>query len=79
MQLKRNIAISDSGFLFNPSTGDSYSINTIGNQILRLMKEDKDENQIIEYMLENYDIDIDAVKKDLYDFKKMLESYRLIQ
>jgi len=79
MQLKRNIAISDSGFLFNPSTGDSYSINTIGNQILRLMKEEKDENQIIEYILENYDVDIDAVKKDLYDFTKILESYRLIQ
>jgi hypothetical protein len=27
MNLKNNIAISDSGFIFNPSRGESYSTN----------------------------------------------------
>ena len=33
MKIKTNIALSDSGFLFNPSTGDSYSVNPIGQEI----------------------------------------------
>jgi hypothetical protein len=41
MKLKKDIAISDSGFLFNPSSGDSYSLNPIGVEILKLMQEKK--------------------------------------
>ena len=35
MKLKKNIATSESGFVFNPSTGDSFSLNTIGAEILK--------------------------------------------
>jgi len=79
MKVKKNIAISDSGFLFNPSTGDSYSVNPVGQDIINLMKEGKDDNQIITYMLKNYMTDKDALEKDLYDFKAMLENYKLTE
>ena len=35
MRLKKNIAVSDSGFVFNPTTGDSYSLNPVGKEILQ--------------------------------------------
>ena len=41
MQINKNIAISDSGFVFNPSTGDSFSTNQVGLEIIRLLKENK--------------------------------------
>ena len=48
MKLKKNIAISDSGFLFNPSTGDSYSVNPIGTEIIELLKEGKEDEATAE-------------------------------
>ena len=38
MKLKRNIAVSESGFLFDPTSGESYSLNEQGLEILNLMK-----------------------------------------
>jgi len=79
MKIKKNIAVSDSGFLFNPSTGDSYSVNPVGLEMLRLLKEGKKDSLIIDYIQNNYLIARDTIEKDLYDFKNMLESYKLIQ
>ncbi len=79
MKVKKNIAISESGFLFNPSTGDSYSVNPIGQDILKLLKDGKDDAQVIAHVLNNYMTDQNAVEKDLYDFKNMLETYKLIE
>jgi len=77
MNIKKNIAISDSGFLFNPSSGDSYSLNPVGQEILKLLKDDKSDEEVVEYILKNYMTDKDAVEKDLYDFKHMLENFKL--
>ncbi len=77
MKIKKNIAISDSGFLFNPSTGDSYSVNPIGLEIFRLAKEGKDKESIKQHILDGYMIDEDTVDKDLYDFQVMLQNYKL--
>jgi len=41
MNIKKNIALSDSGFIFNPSTGESFSMNPIGLEIITMLKEGK--------------------------------------
>jgi len=79
MNIKKNIAISDSGFLFNPSSGDSYSLNPVGQEILKLLKDGKDDEEVVEHILKNYMTDKDAVEKDLYDFKHMLENFKLTE
>ena len=79
MKVKKNIAISESGFLFNPSSGDSYSVNPIGQEILKLLKEGREDEQVIAHVLNNYMIDRIAVEKDLYDFVSMLRTYKLIE
>ena len=79
MKLKKNIAVSDSGFLFNPSTGDSYSVNPIGQQILKLLKEGKSVDEVKKIILHEYKVDDASVEKDIYDFKTMLSSYKLTE
>lgn len=79
MKLKKNIAISDSGFLFNPSTGDSYSVNPIGLAILNLLKEEIEEEGIINEITKKYMVDKSTVEKDLYDFRIMLGNYKLAE
>ncbi len=78
MRIKKNIAVSESGFLFNPSTGDSFSVNPVGQDVIKLMKEDKSDEEIINEILKTYMVDKNTVEKDLYDFKNVLESYKLI-
>ena len=53
MRLKKNIAISESGFVFDPDSGDSYSMNPIGLEILTMMKEGKEQGDIFNFVLKN--------------------------
>ena len=77
MQIRNNIAVSENGFIFNPSTGDSYSVNHIGREIIRLMREQQSENKIADYLLTHYQADKATIEKDLYDFQNMLKSYKI--
>lgn len=79
MKIKNNIALSDSGFLFNPSSGDSFSVNEIGKTIIKMFQEGKSDDEISKAILKEYLIDENAFEKDFYDFKKMLESHKLTE
>lgn len=79
MPIKKDIAISESGFLFNPETGDSYSLNPIAVELFKMLQEQQSDDAISEFVMENYLVDRDTLEKDLYDFKQMLGSYKLIR
>ncbi|HLP34259.1 MAG TPA: PqqD family protein [Bacteroidia bacterium] len=79
MKIKRNIALSDSGFVFNPTTGDSFSTNPIGLEIIRLLKEDKDAEQVKKHVIQHYMTDEVTFEKDYYDFVNMLTKLQLIE
>jgi len=79
MQIKENIAISDSGFVFDPSSGDSFSLNPIGLEIFGFLKEQKDLAEISKIMTTNYEIDADSFEKYFYDFIGMLKQFGLIK
>jgi hypothetical protein len=79
MRLKNNIATSDSGFVFNPYTGESYSMNPIASEILVLLKAGKSKDEIEEEILERYHVDAATFEKDYADFEGMLNHFRLIE
>ena len=33
MNIKKNVAVSDSGMIFNPDTGETFTVNPIGADI----------------------------------------------
>ncbi len=77
MKLLKNIALSDTGFVFNPGTGDSFSVNPIGLSILKDLQEGKSEEAIRNKVIEDYQTDNETIEKDLYDFLKMIEQFNL--
>ena len=79
MRLKRNIAISESGFLFDPTGGESYSLNEQGLEILNLLKEKKSNKEISKYMTDTYDIASDDFEKYYFDFLGTLKQYQLLE
>lgn len=76
-KIKKNIALSDTGFVFNPGNGDSFSVNPIGLEILKLLKENKTHDDIKVILLQQYNTEKDVIEKDLYDFIKMIENFNL--
>lgn len=77
MKIKQDIAVSDSGFVFNPATGESFSINPIGKEILNLTRENKSKEEIISILTAKYQTDADTAEKDMQDFFEMLKMYSL--
>lgn len=79
MRLRNNIAVSDTGFLFNPTTGESYNVNPLGTEIINLMKEGKSNADITKILADKYQIEEPTIEKDLMDFHNMLVQYNLIE
>jgi len=79
MKLKKNIAISESGFVFDPSSGESFSLNPTGLEIISFMNEGKGLKEISELMTNNYEIDAGSFEKYFYDFIGMLKQFNLIE
>jgi hypothetical protein len=79
MLIKGNIAISDNGFVFNPSTGDSFTMNNTGKEVMLLIKEGKDESQITDFIVTKYDVDKATIERYLADFMNELSANNLLE
>jgi len=77
MKIKDNIAISDSGFVFDPSTGESFTFNPTGLEIFRLLKDRKSYPEIVEIVTDKYDIEESDFERFYYDFVSTLKQYQL--
>jgi len=77
MKLQKNIAISDSGLLFNPATGESFSVNPIGLEIINLMRQGKNDDEIGKAIISGYSTELPVIERDLHDFIHMMKQYQL--
>jgi hypothetical protein len=78
MKIKSNLALSDSGFIFNPSNGDSFSTNAVGTDIIRLLKEGKSFDALKKDIVAKYDVDEILFEKDFHDFVSQLQDHYLL-
>jgi hypothetical protein len=79
MRLKKNIATSDTGFIFNPGTGDSFSANGIAADIITFLKEGQPISDIKKSILEKYDVTPNMLEKDWDDFTAQLKEANLLE
>lgn len=78
IKLKKNIALSESGFIFDPTTGDSFSVNITGSKIFEFLKEGLSKEQIIEKLSEIFNMDKEQIQRDLDDFLNHLQQLKMI-
>jgi PqqD family protein of HPr-rel-A system len=78
-EIPDNLAISDSGFLFSASTGESFTLNKIGNEIISLLHQGKSKEEILNSILDEYEIDKKTFEKDFEDFLSQLKNFSLIK
>jgi hypothetical protein len=77
MIITEEIKISDNGFVFNSRTGDSFNLNPIGLDMIKLIEANKDFEDIKDYILQKYDIDDLTFEKDFYEFCAMLKHHQI--
>ena len=79
MYLRKNIATSENGFIFNPSTGDSFSANPIAAEILELLKQGKTATEVKAALLDGYEVDPLRLERDWDDFINQLREANLLE
>jgi PqqD family protein of HPr-rel-A system len=79
MKIRQNIAVSENGFVFDPSSGDSYSLNSTGCEIVALIKEGFTFEEIREKMTQKYNVDNDPFERFFNEFVELLKHYQLIE
>jgi hypothetical protein len=73
-----NLAISDTGFIFDPVTGNSFNTNETGIFILNRLKRGDEVTAIAGALNAEYDTDIETAEQDVLQLIETLRSYYLI-
>jgi PqqD family protein of HPr-rel-A system len=53
----RDLALSDQGFVFDPLSGYTFTVNPTGLLVLRLLKEERSSAEIVHELQEAFDLD----------------------
>ncbi len=79
MKTGKNVAISESGFILNTASGESFSTNPIGVEILNFLREDIEFGEIAKIIMDKYEVDFNTFEKDFADFQNLLSFYHLTE
>jgi hypothetical protein len=78
VHLKSGLRISDQGVVFDPSTGESFTLNPTGLAIFRHLAEGADQNRIFEMISDVYQISRPEFDRYYLDFLSVLKSSQLL-
>ncbi len=76
-KISENLAVNENGFLFMPNTGESYTVNETGREIIKMLREEKSEEEIIEALVSIYEVERETAERDFDEFAAMLRSLNL--
>ncbi len=79
IKIKPDIAISETGLIFNPRTGESFTINPVGMDLIKLIRQGRSPEEIKKIMLDDYDTDAENFDKDYSEFLLLLRGYNLLE
>ncbi len=75
----KELAMSDNGFIFDPTTGYSYSTNELGFIIIKFLQQGLTKAEIIRKLFEEYDVKEDNLTHDYEHYLMQLEVLNLIE
>lgn len=71
----QRLAISESGFVFDPVSGHNFTVNETGLRILRLLQKNTDVEPILIQLSKDYDAPVRDIERDLLDFASILRDF----
>lgn len=73
-----DLALSDSGFVFDPATGNTFTTNLLGMEIIKLLKSGLSEEEVKLKITEDYEVTADESNLDVHEFLDTLKKFYLI-
>jgi len=72
------LAVNEEGFVFDPQTGESFTVNETGKTILKALIESKAEEGIALKLTEQFNVSHQEAQADVRDFIQHLRAYQLL-
>lgn len=79
MKIRSNLAVSENGFVFDPRTGESFTVNELGVEIINQLKINSDKGSLIKHLEEIYEVDELTLEKSISDFMNMMQDFNLLE
>ncbi|WP_455206653.1 PqqD family protein [Kaarinaea lacus] len=71
----QRLAISESGFVFDPVSGHNFTVNETGLVILRLLQKDNQLTPLLDHLTNEYDAPRRELERDVLEFAGLLRDY----
>ena len=78
MKKLKTLAVSDTGFIFDPATGSSYTLNETAAFMFQLLKEGRSEEELLQSLMAEYEVDLKTLEFDFFDFLNQLKYLGLV-
>lgn len=75
----RSLALAETGFLFDPSTGHTYTLNPTGAQLLRWLRDGTPAIELADRLSAEFDVTPEEAELDVIAFLAKLREYRLLE
>jgi hypothetical protein len=77
MSTLQALTISNDGFAFNATTGESYTLNTCARVVLHRLRTNETQDQIVQAIVSEFGIAQSVVERDVADFFQQLRTLGL--
>ena len=72
-----NLLLNDRGIAFDPTSGETYRLVGPAVHLVRLLQQGADDGVLLQYLLDEYDVDEATARRDLENFLGALEQMKL--
>ena len=77
MSKLKQLAINDEGFVFDPTTGDSFMLNKTGLFIIERLRDEKTHDEILDSLVDTFEVTLEEAERDIADFQTRLRAIGL--
>ena len=74
----RALALNPDGFAFDPTTGESFTLNATGITVLEGLRDGLGTDRIAEALAERFEVTPEEAARDVADFVDHLRAFRLV-
>jgi len=71
----RRLAISESGFVFDPTSGHHFTVNETGLVLLRHLQQNQDLSSILNTVTQEYNVSQRDLERDVLEFLSLLREF----
>jgi len=73
-----NLLLNDRGIAFDPVSGETYRLVGPAVHLVRLLQKGADDATLLQYLLEEYNVDESTARRDLDSFLTQLDQMQLL-